>query len=85
MTGRIVCSSAGRDRGEYMVIINASGEDVYVCNGKDRRRENPKKKNKKHLAFTNAFLESKRLNSNSSIRKALREYVNGNPNYREEN
>lgn len=84
MIGQIVCSAAGRDRGEYMVIIGFSGEYPLVCNGKGRKLLKPKPKNPKHLLFTNAFIESDRLNSNSSIRKAIKEYAKGNPTNMEE-
>lgn len=83
MVGQIVCSAAGRDRGKFMVVVGFFGSDPLVCDGKERRLEKPKRKNEKHLKFTNAFLKPERLNSNSSIRKALREYVNGTT-YREE-
>lgn len=75
MIGRIVCSAAGRDRGGFMVITGYDGTFPLVCNGKDRRLEKPKRKNPKHLKETNAFLTSDRLISNSSIRKALKEYA----------
>ena len=71
MIGQVVCSAKGRDRGELLVVVGFDGAFPLVCNGKDRRKEKPKKKNPKHLKFTDAFLTSKQLNSNSSIRKAL--------------
>ena len=75
MEGRIVYSVSGRDRGELMVITGYAGSFPTVCNGKERRLENPKRKNPKHLKVTDAFLTPDRLKSNSSIRKALRQYA----------
>ncbi len=84
MVGRIVCSAAGRDRGRFMVIVGFCGKFPLVCDGKERRLKNPKRKNPKHLEFTDAFLPAERLNSDSSIRKNLRIYAEGTYLYQEE-
>lgn len=81
MTGRIVCSKAGRDKGSFLVIVKLEGENAYVCDGKKRPLENPKLKNKKHLAFTNTVLEKKQFESNRSLRRALDEYRGGSETF----
>ena len=53
MVGQIVCSKKGRDKGYFLVIVAENSEVVYVCDGKERPLERPKKKNVKHLSFTN--------------------------------
>lgn len=47
--GDIVKSIAGRDVGINFLVVNVDSNYVYVVNGKDRKVQNPKKKNKKHL------------------------------------
>ena len=44
----VVCSTAGRDAGEWFYVI--SEDPVYLClvNGKDRTLEKPKRKKRKH-------------------------------------
>lgn len=71
MVGRIVCSKAGRDKGYFMVVVECDDDFVYVCDGKERPLERPKRKNKKHLQFTNAVLENESYKTNKSLKKAL--------------
>ena len=51
MVGRIVCSKAGRDKGYFMVVVKQENGFLYVCDGKERPLEHPKRKNEKHLQF----------------------------------
>ncbi len=71
MVGRIVCSKAGRDKGYFMVVVECNQDFVFVCDGKERPLSRPKRKNKKHLQFTNTVLSEKSYNTNKSLRKAL--------------
>ena len=57
MVGQIVCSKAGRDKGYFMVVVEEGDGFVFVCDGKERPLERPKRKNIKHIAFTNTVLE----------------------------
>lgn len=74
MVGRIVCSKAGRDKGYFMVVVDANEDYVFVCDGKERPLNRPKRKNIKHLAFTNTVLEADSFNTNKSLKKALAVY-----------
>ncbi len=48
--GRLVCSTAGRDRGKFYLIFNVLNPNmVQVVNGEERKICAPKKKNIKHL------------------------------------
>ena len=71
MVGRIVCSKAGRDKGYFMIVVDSDEKFVYVCDGKERPLERPKRKNKKHLQFTNTVLEKSSYSTNKSLKKAL--------------
>jgi len=74
MLGRVVCSSAGRDKGKFMVVLGKEEGCLIVADGKERPLERPKKKNPKHIKKTNSILESKQYSTNKSLRKALREF-----------
>ncbi len=74
MIGQIVCSKKGRDKGYFLVVVEETDNTVYVCDGKERPLERPKKKNVKHLSFTNTVLETDCFKSNKGLRKALAIY-----------
>lgn len=74
MVGKIVCSKAGRDKDYFMVVIKTENDYVYVCDGKERPLERPKRKNIKHLQFTNTVLSETEYKTNKSLKKALAVY-----------
>lgn len=74
MIGQIVCSKSGRDKGYFMVVINEDENFLYVCDGKERPLERPKRKNPKHLCFTNTVLGQNSYETNKSLRKSLAVY-----------
>lgn len=69
--GRVVCSLSGHDKGFYMVVVGKTAEGLLVCNGKQRRKENPKLKNEKHLLVTEYVVAQEWLQTNKSIRRSL--------------
>ncbi len=71
MVGQIVCSKRGRDKGYFLVVVEETQNTAYVCDGKERPIERPKKKNVKHLSFTNTVLSADCFNTNKSLRKAI--------------
>lgn len=72
--GRIMRSKAGRDKGRFLVLVGCEDGVCYVCDGKERPLERPKRKNIRHLALTNSFLNEQQMTTNRALRKALREY-----------
>lgn len=79
--GSIVYSKAGRDKGNFFVIVMLDGEYAYLCDGDLRKSEKPKKKKLKHLKVTNTVCQSiaEKLNdagkvSNAELRKVLAEF-----------
>ena len=74
MIGRIVCSKAGRDKDYFLVVVKMEGEYVYVCDGKERPLERPKRKNIKHLQFTNTVLSEDSYKHNKHLKKAIAVY-----------
>jgi len=74
MVGKIVYSIAGRDKGKYLAVINCDKNYVWVADGKERRLQNPKRKNIKHISLTAESLNSDQLKSNKSLKKAIAVY-----------
>ena len=77
MVGEIVFSKAGRDKEKAMVITAVTENYLLVCDGKERRLERPKRKNPKHLQFTNTRLEPNLFETNRALRKSLKAFCNG--------
>ncbi len=79
--GEIVCSKAGRDKGRYFVVMETEGSEyVFVCDGKLRKVDKPKKKKVKHLVKTGQLadcikekLESGERITNPELRSVLSE------------
>ena len=76
MIGQIVCSKSGRDKGYFMVVVHKEDGIYFVCDGKERPLERPKKKNAKHLAFTETVLCESDYMTNRQLRKALAVFKN---------
>lgn len=71
MVGRIVFSKAGRDKNRLMVVVSADDKFLYLCDGKERPLEKPKRKNVKHAAFTNTFLDENSYKTDKALRRKL--------------
>ena len=93
--GQVVRSKAGRDKGQFMVVIGQIDKNyVVISNGRRRSASHPKKKKIKHLAKTN-YIDDKSRNqilagkmiSDEEIRKILKSYEKptdlGDENYEE--
>ncbi len=76
--GQLVISKAGRDKGDYFLITELSGEYVYLVNGKSRRIDQPKKKKVKHIQPTHWLsrnvaeeIQAYRKLSNADVQKEI--------------
>lgn len=86
--GQLVISTAGRDKGKYMLVIKILDSNyVYVADGNLRKVENPKKKKVIHLKALNKRadfiadkLETNRKIYNEEVRRALEELLDANFN-----
>jgi len=72
--GLVVKSCAGRDKNYFQIVLSTCGKYAFVCDGKERPLEKPKKKNLLHLRFTKTLLKEENLKSNKSIRLALNSF-----------
>jgi ribosomal protein L14E/L6E/L27E len=72
--GRIVRSTAGRDKGRLFLVIGVADEEhLLIADGDLRKLEKPKKKKLKHLTATAAECECPEIDKlrNSSVRKLI--------------
>ena len=69
--GTVVRSAAGRDKGGFFVVLSAEGGYAYLCDGRRRTLDRPKKKKHIHLAATNTVVPDQSMETNREIRKAL--------------
>ena len=69
--GTVVSSLKGHDSGKLFVIVKSEGSFVWLTDGKNRRKQNPKKKNPKHVDFTQKHIPEFESLSDKKIRKQL--------------
>ena len=71
--GSVVISKAGRDKGYFLAVTQITEDGIYVCDGKERPVERPKKKNPLHLAKTHFVLSEEETATNRSLKRALKQ------------
>lgn len=79
--GTVVRSSAGRDKGRLLAVMQASERTVTVCDGKERPIDRPKSKNIRHVEILPFSLSEKEMSTNRALKKALaglNAEINGN-------
>ena len=70
--GTVVISRAGHDCGRAMLVVRTDGEFLFVADGKERKLDKPKKKNRKHVRATSRVINPAGL-TDRSLRRTLRE------------
>lgn len=87
MIGELATSKAGHDKDRLYMIVGEEGECVYLCDGRLRGVEYPKKKKKKHIQIIHSSaqdtliqiikqnLPGERDEINRQIRKTLEDYL----------
>lgn len=76
--GKIVRSSAGRDKGQYLLCVEENESFLLVCDGKRRPIERPKRKNPRHVILTDDRLPSEDAQTNRALRRSLAAYAKTN-------
>ena len=74
--GELVMCIAGREKDRLMCVTGYDGKFVYVCDGKERPLNNPKRKNPKHVVKTDKKLSDNMFLTDRALRKALSKEVN---------
>ena len=72
--GLVVFSNAGRDQGNFAVVLEYDGVYAQICDGARRTLENPKRKKQIHLSTTLSFLSEEEMQNDRAIKKALRRF-----------
>lgn len=87
MIGELATSKAGHDKDRLYMVVGEEGECVYLCDGRLRGVEHPKKKKKKHIQIIHSSaqdtliqiikqnLPGERNEINRQIRKTLEDYL----------
>ncbi|HIV87671.1 MAG TPA: KOW domain-containing RNA-binding protein [Candidatus Pygmaiobacter gallistercoris] len=69
--GRIVRSTAGRDKGLYLAVVADAGNRILVADGRRRPLSAPKAKNPAHLAPTRRVIGEEQLGSDKLLSAAI--------------
>ena len=69
--GSVVRSKAGHDSDGMFAVVSFDEKYVYICDGKERPIEKPKRKNRKHISVLNIYLNEEDLQTNRKLKKAL--------------
>lgn len=72
--GLVVKAKAGRDKGGFFIVTDFSEKEAFICDGKRRKLNKPKKKNIKHLAMTNTVFPLNELTSDKKIKSVLNKF-----------
>lgn len=70
--GDVVITLKGRDKNRLMCVIGVVENGVLVCDGKERKKAEPKLKNSKHIKPTGKQLSADLMVTDKAIRKALK-------------
>ena len=73
--GDLVVCTSGREKDRLMCVAEFDGKYVYVCDGKERKLVNPKRKNPKHVMKTDKKLSDNMFLTDRALRKALSKEV----------
>lgn len=82
MVGMLATSKAGHDKAEVYVIVAEDEKYVYLCDGRLRPLEKPKKKSRKHIQIiktkVNEDLQERLRNGmtvyNEEIKRMIKEF-----------
>lgn len=77
--GRVVCSVAGHDRDRFYMVVRCEGDRIYIADGKVRKLDRPKGKNRLHLRPTNQSLNPEEVTTDRKLRQALAKWNNTTP------
>ena len=71
--GSVVKADAGRDCGGYFAVVEMQDGYCFIDDGKSRKLLSPKRKNIKHLSFTNSVIDLNDI-TDKKLRTLLREF-----------
>ncbi len=76
--GNVVQALAGKEKNEIFVVLKVEKDKVFIVDGKRLKKNNPKKKNLKHVRlFTNSKMDAQILaDENERVNCAIRKFLN---------
>lgn len=72
--GDVVKSKSGRDKERFLVVVAKEDGFLFLCDGKVRKLDAPKKKREKHVMATNRSLDISQIRSDKHLRSVLSEF-----------
>lgn len=83
MIGQLATSKAGHDKGSLYVIVGCREDFVYLCDGRSKTPDSPKKKRRRHIQPINEQVDNELLSRlqdgravrPEEIRYALKQYI----------
>ncbi len=80
MIGMFAVSKAGHDKNQIYIIIEDTGEYVYLVDGISKLMLHPKKKNKKHIQIIQTYIDESIANKlknkepvqNEEVKRAIK-------------
>ena len=73
--GQIVFVTAGKEKGQFMIILSSDEKMAMLTDGRHRPCDRPKKKSKKHISETKTIISEEDLAANSRIKSILRNFT----------
>ncbi|MBR5153131.1 MAG: KOW domain-containing RNA-binding protein [Clostridia bacterium] len=75
----MVRSLAGHDKGQLFLVVRREGKYLFLCDGKQRKVIEPKKKKEKHVVGTGVICpwvetQPEKIN-NTSVRAAMKQLL----------
>ena len=69
--GSVVVSSAGKDKGSYLAVLQTDAGGLWVADGRRRPLERPKRKNPRHVVETPFAADEASMATNRELRRTL--------------
>lgn len=76
--GNVVQALAGKEKGEIFIVLKVENDRAFIVDGKRLKKNNPKKKNLKHLKlFTSSKMDANILaDNNERVNCTIRKFLN---------
>lgn len=75
MVGKFATSKAGHDKNQLYVVVDADEEFAYLCDGRLKPIDSPKKKRFKHIQIINKSVEENLLVRLANHEKVMNEEI----------
>ena len=75
--GNVVLATAGKEKGQLLVIVNLDDKYAYLSDGKRLKASKPKRKSFKHIKLfdTQSLSETQVLDTNERVNALIRKFL----------